>query len=220
MKSGSLVRMVWAMSFLLPVGFAAAERPASACETAIREVVDTSSLNIASAERALSEGRYAAAVVGVSKAFPNIKKMNVGAGPLVDRGLRILALAAARADGALNVAKIIEGNTDEQKSENLLFAIDTLRKLNAKRANNPSFQTDLAEALSKVPRFKAEALEILNGLAKKDLVASPEGYAALAKIRDNVGDKEGTALAVKRCAGMTKKATTCVVDSADASSRS
>src|SRR6188768_3818063 len=80
MKSGSLVRMVWAMSFALPVGFAAAERPANACETAIREVVDTSSLNIASAERALSEGRYAAAVVGVSKAFPNIKKMNVGAG--------------------------------------------------------------------------------------------------------------------------------------------
>src|SRR5262249_12157353 len=184
------------------------------------EVVDTSSLNIASAERALSEGRFAAAVVGVSKAFPNIKKMPVGSGPLADRGLRILALASARSDGALSVAKVIEGQTDEQKAENLLFSIETLRKLNIKRLNNPSYQTDLAEALSKVPRFKAEAFEILNGLAKKDLVASPEGYAALAKLRDNLGDKEGTALAVKRCSGMTKTPKMCAVDSADNATRS
>src|SRR5262245_59325763 len=115
MKSGSLVRMVWAASFLLPLAVTTAESPASACETAIREVVDTGSLNIASAERALSEGRYAAAVVGVHQAFPNIRKANVGASPLSDRGLRILALASARAEGALNVAKVFEGKTDEQK---------------------------------------------------------------------------------------------------------
>lgn len=221
MKSGSLKRMVWAASLLLPVGIAVAPAPSLACETAIREVVDTGALNIAAAEKALSEGRYAAAVIGVSQAFPKIMKMNVGAGPLSDRGFRILALAFARSNGNLNVAKlVIEGKTEEQRSANLLFAIDTMRKLNEKRANNPSYQTDLAEALSKVPRFKAEALAILDGLAKKDLIASPEGYAALAKLRDNTGDKDGSALAVKRCSSMTKTPKMCAVDPADGASRS
>lgn len=220
MRSTSLVRVVFAVSFLLPLGLSAAPGAAQACGNAVNEVVDTGAINIASAEKALSEGRYAAAVVGVSQAFPAIKQVAVGNRPLSDRGLRILALAAVRSDGALNVAKVIQGNTAEEKADNLQFAIDTLRKLNARRVNNPSFQTDLGEALSKVPRFKAEAFKILNELAQKDLVASPEGYATLAKLRENLGDKEGAVAAVKRCSGMTKTPKMCQASGNDATSRS
>jgi tetratricopeptide (TPR) repeat protein len=220
MKGTSLVRVVLAVSLMLPFGLSAAPPAARACGNAVNEVVDTGAINIAAAEKALSEGRFAAAVVGVSKAFPAIKTVAVGKKPLSDRGLRILALAAIRTDGALNVAKVMQGTTAEEKAENVQFAIDTLRKLNARRANNPSFQTDLGEALAKVPRFKAEAFKLLNDLAQKDLVASPEGYATLAKLRENLGDKEGAVAAVKRCTGMTKSPKMCEVASSDASSRS
>lgn len=219
MKGTSLVRVVLAVSLMLPFGVSVAPHAASACGNAVNEVVDTGAINIASAEKALSEGRYAAAVVGVSQAFPSIKETAVGTKPLSDRGLRILALAAVRTDGALNVAKVMQGTTDAEKASNLQFAIDTLRKLNARRVNNPSFQTDLGEALSKVPRFKAEAFKILDELAKKDLIASPEGYATLAKLRENLGDKEGAVAAVKRCSGMTKNPKMCQAAS-DSSSRS
>lgn len=220
MTRGSLVRMVGAMSLLLPLGMSASPGEARACGNAVREVVDPSAVNIAAAEKAVGAGRYAAAVVGVTQVFPAIAETAVGAKPLSDRALRILALAAVRTDGALTVGKTMQGTTAEGKEKNLLFAVDTLRKLNARRANNPSLQTDLGEALSRVPRFKTEGLKLLSELAQKDLVASPEGYAALAKLRENQGDKEGSLAAWKRCAGMTKNAKMCQPSDTDAATRS
>jgi hypothetical protein len=70
------------------------------------------------------------------------------------------------------------------------------------------------------PSFHAEAHKILSELAEKDLIASPEGYAALAKIRSNLGDKEGAESAVKRCMAMSKDPKTCQGTASDASSRS
>jgi hypothetical protein len=191
---------------LLPLALSVSPGQASACGNAVIEVVDTSAINIAAAEKALGDGRYAAAVVGVNQVFPAIAQTAVGAKPLSDRGLRIVALAAVRLDGAITLGSQLQGTTAEGRADNLTFAIDTLRKLNARRPNNPSLQTDLGEALSKVPRFKAEAFKLLNELAQKDLVASAEGYAALAKLRENLGDQEGARLALKRSAEMSKGA--------------
>jgi predicted Zn-dependent protease len=112
------------------------------------------------------------------------------------------------------------GATPEQKEGNLLFAIDTLRKLNEKRANSPSFQTDLAEALSKVPRYKAEAYTILTQLAKKDLVASAEGYATLARLHEAMGEGAPRDAAVKRCEGMTKTPKACQMPAGPSTTRS
>ena len=40
-------------------------------------------------------------------------------------------------------------------------------------------------------------------------LASPEGYAALAKMREKAGDAVGSEAALKKCEGMTKTASTC-----------
>lgn len=215
MKLRSIVRVVSASILLLPLGLAGAPAPAEACGTEVFSVVDHSAEGISSAERALSQGRHAAAATGVFQVFPKLKTTKPGAGPLSDRALRILALATAREGGAINVGKGVTwpmaGVTPEQKEANLLFAIDTLRKLNEKRANSPSFQTDLAEALGKVPRYKAEAFAILTQLAKKDLVASAEGYATLARLHEAMGEGAPRDAAVKRCEGMTKTPKACQV---------
>lgn len=220
MKSGSLVRVVWAFSFLLPVGIASAPSAASACGTEVFSQVDQSAAQISRAEKALSEGQATKSAVGVVQAFPTIMKTKVGASPITDRALRIVALASVRSEGALSVGKAIQGVTAEDKEKNLLFAIDTLRGLDKRRNNNPSFQTDLAEALSKLPRFKGEALQILEQLAKKDLIASAQGYATLAQLRANTGDQAGRDGALKRCEGMTKTPKMCAVTSGDIGSRS
>lgn len=224
MKRSSLVRLVSASILLLPFGILGAPASAEACGTEVFSVIDHSAEGISSAERALSQGRVTAAANGVFQVFPKLRTTQPGKGPLTDRALRILALAAVRSDGALNVGKGVNwqmvGATPEQKEENLLFAISTLRKLNEKRANSPSFQTDLAEALGKVPRFKAEALTILTQLAKKDLVASAEGYATLARLHDAMGEGAPRDAAVKRCEGMTKTPKACQVPTSPATTSS
>ena len=215
MKHSTLVRLVSASIALLPLGIVGAPAPAAACGTEVFTVIDHSAEGISTAERALSKGAVASAATQVFRVFPKLTTTKPGAGPLSDRALRILSLAATRADGAITVGQgttwPMAGVTPEQKEANLLFAIGTLRKLNAKRANNPSLQTDLAEALGKVPRFKAEAYTILTDLAKKDLVASAEGYATLAKLHEAMGQGAPRDAAVKRCEGMTKTPKACQV---------
>jgi hypothetical protein len=219
MKSGSLVRVVWAVGFLLPVALAAAPREASACGTAVRSIIDDNSVRVSKSEQLLSDNKFGQAAAGVVAAFPALKIVKAGTSPLSDRALRILALASVRTNGALNVGGF-KGTTAAEKTANLEWSIDTLRALNAKRLNNPTYQTDLGEALSKLPKHHAEATKILGELADKDLLTSAEGYASLARLRAASGDAAGRDLAVKRCEGMAKEAKACQVPNGDSNSRS
>ncbi len=213
MKSGSLVRVVWAMSFVLPVAMAAAPGAASACGTAVYREIDSNSQLVAQAEQALSDGKLNKAAAKAVQAFPALKIVKPGSVPLADRALRILALASVRSDGGLNLGGF-KGNTAGDRAANLEWSVATLRGLNAKRANNPSYQTDLGEALSKLPGGQEEAKKILGELAAKDLLTSAEGYAALARLRAESGDAAARDEAVKRCEAMSKTPRVCAVPAA------
>jgi hypothetical protein len=216
MKKNAIVGVVLAALAAVPIF---TSTPASACGTSIRQVVDNKAMLISSAERKLSEGNFVAAAAEASNAFPGLKKFPIATGPLADRALRILALAVVRTEGGLTVAAM-RGTNDTEKAQNLAWAVTTLRGLNAKRPNNPSLQTDLGEALAKTEGTKPEAAKLLAGLADRDLMASAEGYAALAKIRETSGDAAGRDAALKRCTGMTKSAKVCRISGVEASSRS
>ena len=190
----------------LAVCFGAHE--ASACGTAIREVVDNHAMLVSSAEKQLSEGKLEQAVAEVSGAFPGLKLYKPGTGPLADRSLRILALAVSRANGNVSVAAF-QGKTARDREQNLAWSVATLSALNAKRPNNPALQTDLGEAMSKVASHKAEATKVLSNLADRDLLATAEGYAALAKLRSESGDATGRDAAIRRCESMTKTSKVC-----------
>ena len=213
MKSGSLVRVVWAMSFVLPLAVAAAPGAASACGTAVYREIDDNAQLVAQAEQALSEGRYQKAAAKAVQAFPALKIVKPGTVPLADRALRILALASVRSDGGVT-ANGFRTKSAGDKSANLDWSVETLRGLNAKRVNNPSYQTDLGEALAKIPAHHAEAQKVLGELAAKDLLTSAEGYAALARLRAESGDTAARDEAVKRCEAMSKTPRVCAVPSA------
>ena len=219
MKSGSLVRVIWAVGFAFPLALAAAPESASACGTAVKRVVDDNSMRVSRSEQLLGDGKYAMAAVSVVQAFPALKIVKVGDSPLSDRALRIMALANVRTEGAVNVGGFQAANP-AQKAANLEWAVATLRSLNAKRINNPTYQTDLGEALSKLPKHQDEARKLLGDLADKDLLTSAEGYAALARLRAASGDSAGRDAAVKRCEGMAKEAKVCQIGApADAAAK-
>jgi hypothetical protein len=179
-----------------------ASSPADACGGAIFEAsVNDVATSVANAERDLGKGKHVKAVSQVSDAFPGLKLYKVGTGRLADRSLRIMAIAIARNEGGITAAAF-RGKTAEQRAENLAWAAQTLQELSNKRPNNPALETDLGEALSKIPEKRAEAMKLLSRLADKDLLATPEGYAALAELRGKAGDKAGREAALKRCASM------------------
>jgi hypothetical protein len=210
MKSGSLVRAALAMGFVLPLCAAALPGAALACGGEVYREMDSTTQIVAQAEQALSEGKLGKAAIKAIQAYPALKIVKPGQVPLADRALRIMALAAVRADGGITAG----GFKGKEGAANLEWSVDTLRSLTAKRANNPSYQTDLGEALSKIPAHHEEAAKMLGELAAKDLLTSPEGYAALARLRAESGDATARDEAVKRCEAMTKTPRICEVPAA------
>jgi hypothetical protein len=208
MKSNLMARAALAITLALPL-LGAAAAPAGACENGVEIVVDTNTPRIARAEKALNDGQFTLAAVGVLQVFPHIKSASVTHSPLAGRALRLMALATVRTEGALTAGKHWRGTTDEDRSANMRWAIETLRALSKLHAKKPSLETDLAEALSKVEEHKDEALKILARLSEKDLITSAHGYAALARLREASGDKAGSEAAVKRCESMAKKPDIC-----------
>ncbi len=212
MKINAFVRGM-VLSMALPVAVAAVvscPRAASACGGEVYYERDSNTQLVAKAEQALSQGKLATAAAKAIQAYPALKIVKPGTLPLADRALRILALASVRAGGAVNAGGF-KGGSAGDRAGNLEWSIDVLRGLNARRLNNPSYQTDLAEALARVPAHRAEAAAMLEDLAGRDLLTSAEGYAALARIRAESGDATARDEAVKRCEGMSKTPSLCAV---------
>lgn len=172
---------------------------------------------IARAEKTYGKGRHVAAAASVIRMMPHAKNLEPKKSTLVERAVRMLAVATARENGALPVAREVPryaqgswlGKTPEDRAENLAWAIETLRKIDGIKKDDPAVKTDLAEALAKVDAHRAEARSMLEALAKKDLVATPEGYAVLAELRSAGGDAAGGKLALTRCEAMAKEAAVC-----------
>lgn len=210
MKSNLLGRAALAVALMVPL-FGAAAAPASACENGVELEVDYNTPRIARAERALNEEQFTLAAVGVLQVFPGIKNTKVTSSPLAGRAARIMALAAVRTEGALTAGKHFRGGTPEGKAANLTWAIDTLRALNTLHKKKPALETDMGEALSlsSASEHKEEALALLGRLASKDLITSAYGFAALARLREEAGDKAGGLAAAKRCEAIAKKPGIC-----------
>ena len=179
--------------------------------------VDPRIKGVDKAEDALDEGRTLAAAGSVVRMIPHIKTLKPTRTKLIQRAHRVLALAVVRFDGALPVEREVPsyaqgtwiGRNDAERAANLEWAVDTLREIDKVKKSDPASQTELAEALARVDSSRDEARTILEDLAKRDLVTSPEGYAALASLRQRAGDDAGRRAALERCRSMAHGGTVC-----------
>ena len=211
MKSRSLTRVVLALSFVLPAAVSALPTSAKACGGEVYLETNPNTMLVAQAEQLLSQGKLNKAAEKAVQAFPALKIVKVGSTNLSDRALRIMALAASRAEGSVTAGAM----KAKDHEANMAWSVATLKAIDAKRPNNPSIQTDLAEVMSRVPEHKEAALKMLSELSDKDLITSAEGYAALGRLKAAAGDSKAREAAVKRCETMTKSPDqVCVVPAA------
>lgn len=205
MDTRSLVRLVSAVCFVVPVALAAQPTEAVACGESIAFEVDPNVLLLSHAETSLNGGKPRAAALDAIKVFPKIKTLAPGSSVLLPRAQRILAMAIVRTDGLLTAGKDFQASTSDERRSNLEWAVATLRRLSIAKKNNPAADTDLGEALARLPETQPEALATLDKLARKDLVTSAHGYAALARLRKAAGDTDGHEAAMKKYEAMAKK---------------
>jgi hypothetical protein len=183
--------------------------------------VDPRIHGVAQAEKSLSGGNRLAAAASVIRMMPHIKTLKAKPGSLVGRAERVLAVALARSGGVLPVAHEVprevlgawEGAKPGQSTDNLAWSAEVLRRQSNAKADDVQLKTELAEALAQLPAHRAEARSILEDLAKRDLVASPEGYATLAQLRQETGDQAGQKLALSCCQAMAKSQDACALRS-------
>lgn len=201
----TLTVMALSLSILAP-------STASACGMSVRlepmRPVDAKPnpvLEVAAAEKALDQNQPLVAARKIVGSFPAVRAEVAGKDPLRTRALRVLALAAVRADGNLPLG----GTQTWTRSANLEWAVQSLREIDQTRPNDPALQADLGEALERMPHTKPEAFKVLDGLAQKDLMGSPTAYAALSRLRAEKGDTNGATLAMKRCEGMAQSPAVC-----------
>ncbi|HZF49755.1 MAG TPA: hypothetical protein VE093_13945 [Polyangiaceae bacterium] len=218
MDKRSVVRLFVAVGFVACA--AIAPRSAEACgggDWAFEPAIDYRPQGLDKSEQEIHEGNHLSAAARILRMFPELKKAKLGADPKIDRAYRLLSLATARSGGALAVEKEVPewvlsswtGKTEKDRAANLTWAVSSMRRLNEVKKDDPALQTELGEVLARVDGHATEAREILGKLAQKDLISSPEGYAALAMLHAKSGDTAGREAAMHKCKAMAKSASTC-----------
>ncbi len=177
---------------------------------------------VARAEKQLESGKHIDAAATVVRMIPYIRDYRgISKDSIAARAQRVLAVATARAEGSPDRAFEDQvpwyirgqwgGTSAEQADANLSWAVEILRAFDAQKKNDPAIQSELGEALAKSESTQGEALELLEKLADKDLLTSPEAYAELAKLRADDGDEDGEIVALLRCKAMAPEANMCDV---------
>lgn len=162
---------------------------ARACGGAMMEV-DYVQMGIAKrvklrdAQDAIERGELEVAATALRSAAPY-------PGESLARARRLLAKLIVRSDGRYNAFAREHGRADE----NLKTAVQILALL---PRDDPRALTDLGEALSKRTETLDTARDVLADLAKRDLMTSAEGWAALARL----SSPEGAEAAMERCRRM------------------
>jgi len=181
--------------------------------------IDPRIRGVAEAEKSLARGNHTAAAGSVVRMIPQIGTLQPRIDPLLVRAQRVLAVAIAREGGRLSLEREVPapilghwlGKSKLDQDKNLAWAVGTLRRELALQKQDPGLMTELGEALAKTDGGREEARTILESLAARDLIGSPQGYQALAELRRQSGDEAGQRLAMKRCESMASSTKVCVL---------
>jgi len=178
---------------------------------------------VAKAEKDLAAGNYYAAAGSVARMIPHIKNYKAATqDPIINRSMRVLALATARAGGDLTKisnelpeelrAEFVGASASERQA-NLEWSVRALKALRKVKKNDATLDSEYAEAMAQLPAKHAKAKKLLEKLADKDLLVSPEAYRSLALLRAEAGDEAGRSAALEHCKNMAKDGAMCVAPS-------
>lgn len=189
--------------------------------------VDYRVMGVAKAEESLEKGDYQAAAGAVVRMIPHIGQYDdVTKDEIINRAMRVLAVSLSRTGGTiddeqlpsymreLEIGDHYNGKKAKEKNENLRWSADALRSIaaaheKAGKEADPVLESEMGEAMAKVDEYRAEGKAILERLANKDLLTSPEAYKTLAELRAKDGNLDGRMAALERCRAMAKHAATC-----------
>ncbi len=216
----TFIRTTLAAAFAIGVGFSAMP-DAAACGGEWwpeQELIDHRVAGMAQAERDLESGKYDAAAGAVLRMIPHISGYTQVAttDPIVHRGLRVLALATARKNGQLDIKREIPselsswvGADAAEAQANLAMAVNMLEVVSKVKTDDAVVEGELGEVMAKVDSHRAAGKAMLEKLADKDLLASPEALKTLAALRKADGDPKGEAAALERCKQVATDAAVC-----------
>ncbi len=161
----------------------------------------TERANVARADDLLQQGEPRKAAWLLQRTWPRIREAVPVATsvPVIAAGVRLMALAAVRADGDIRSELGWSSWTPAERSRNVAWGVSRLRMLAAADPSSVTVKTDLGEALSRSPATREEARALLESLDRAGAIASAEGYAALALVRVEAGDRTGAELASVEC---------------------
>lgn len=208
----SLVARIALVSAALSAAVAFSQ-DARACGDVFIPEIDHRIQGLANAEKSLRDGKVVASAQSIVRMFPEIRTINPGKDGMLGRAQRTLAIALVRMDGAIELDPTWRAKSPEQRAQNVAWAVSSLERLRTSRKNDPAVDTDLGEALAKVDGRQEEARGILQGLADRDLMATPQGYAALGRLQNQAGNAAARDAAIQRCTAMAKDAEICKVQS-------
>jgi hypothetical protein len=163
---------------------------------------------VSQAEKYLEDGKLLLAAIYAHHEYPDIHDGARDNTNLEERAQKVMALAVARTNGALTLGTDFRGWSASLRESSLEWAVGTLKAMSAKHPNDPSIETPLAEAMSKLPKYEGDAYAILKDLGDKDVIVSPQGWATLAQLRVKHGD-QGSDAATQRCEQIAESTLTC-----------
>jgi hypothetical protein len=184
-------------------------RSSEACGNPIVFATDATVRALKQADEMLNDGKPSEAAALAQKTIKNLAEGyplpsdKSKSALLVNRGLRILALASVRLDGEFGPFS----KDKAERASNVKWSTRVLKILHEIKAGDAGSKTDYAEALAKTNASEAKML--LEDLAQRDLMTTPYGYAALAALRAAAGDAKGRDEAIARCTTMAAKKTIC-----------
>jgi hypothetical protein len=174
-------RLRWVVSGLgLSLAFLVSPRPGAACEHSMQIELSPRQMALSQARPLADQGYLSSASRMALGVLP--KDAVVGKEIEVDRLLGVEAIAVVRSGGRLNQdpAASPEARAPERAIE---AALRTLEAIAAARPQDTLAKVDVAEALSRLPGRRDEALRVLEDLERKNVLPSAWGYAALARLR-------------------------------------
>ncbi|MCA9618937.1 MAG: hypothetical protein KC731_07945 [Myxococcales bacterium] len=213
------IKTLLSAAALATVALAAAP-PAQACggEWFAEPEIDYRVMGVARAEKSLERGDYDAAAGAIVRMIPHIRNYHgVTRDPIINRAMRVLAVATSRKGGEINDKQLLsyaqdgwQGGAASQRNTNLEWSVNALKALEDKdETEDVLLQAQLAEAMTQVAELRDDGKARLESLAKRDLLVSPEAYRRLASLRAAEGNTRGELAALERCRNMTKDKNLC-----------